>query len=353
MKDRLQKLLNRLKEESLDGLLVSLPANISYLSGFVSADAYLLVSKKESVYFTDSRYTEEVRPKLKSIASLKKINGSVFTLIADTCRGLGLKRIAFEERQMPYAEYKKIKENLKAKAYLIPSHNLIESLRQVKDAGEIEKIKEALRITGLALEFIGEFIRPGLKELEAAGELERFVRYQGAQEAAFNIIVASGPNSAYPHHRPGQRIIRKDDLVLVDIGVDYFGYKSDLTRVFFLDKIKGLNRRIYEIVLKAQAKAIGKIKPGVEINRIDSLSRNYIADKGYAKYFGHSLGHGIGLQTHEAPSISARNEGILAPGMVFTVEPAIYLPGKFGIRIEDMVLVTNKGCEVLSGFVHK
>jgi len=353
MRPRLQKLLNRLKEENLDGLIVSSCANISYLSGFVSADAYLLVSKKECIYFTDSRYTEEVRAKLKSLASLKRINGSAFGLITDTCRSLGLKRIAFEERHMPYAEYKKIKEGLKAKAYLIPSHNLIEGFRQVKDAREIKRIKEALRITSLALEFIREFIRPGLKELEVAGELERFIRYSGAGEAAFNIIVASGPNSAYPHHRPGQKIIRKDEPVLVDIGVDYFGYKSDLTRVFFLDKINSLTRRIYGIVLKAQAKAIASIKPGVEINRIDALSRNYIAGKGYAKYFGHSLGHGIGLETHEAPAISARNDAILVPGMVFTVEPAIYLPGKFGIRIEDMVLVTRKGCEILSGAIHK
>ncbi len=353
MKPRLQKLLSRLEQENLDGLIVSSPANISYLSGFVSSDAYLLVSKKECIYFTDSRYIEEVRLKLKSVASLKKIEGSVFSLIADTCIGLGLERVGFEERHLPYAEYKKIKEFFKAKLYLIPSHNLIENLRQVKDLEEIEKIREALRITGLALEFIKDFIRPGLRELEIAGELERFIRYNGAGQAAFDIIVASGPNSAYPHHRPGRSKTQNDQPLLIDLGVDCLGYKSDLTRVFFLDKIKSLNRRIYEIVLKAQTRAITRIKPGVEIARIDGLSRNYIADNGYAKFFGHSLGHGIGLETHEAPSISAKNDGILVPGMVFTVEPAIYLPGKFGIRIEDMVLVTEKGCEVLSVFVNK
>lgn len=353
MKDRLQKLLSRLKQENLDGLIVSSPANISYLSGFISSDAYFLVSKKERVYFTDSRYIEEVRPKLKSVASLQKINGSVFKLIADACIALNLKRVGFEERKIPYAEYKKIKESLKSKAYLIPAHNLIENLRQVKDPGEINKIREALRITGLALGFIKDFIRPGLTELEIAGEVERFIRYNGAGEAAFDIIVASGPNSAYPHHRPDRRKTQNNEPLLIDLGVDYSGYKSDLTRVFFLDKIKGLNRRIYEVVLGAQSRAIARIKSGIEIVRIDSLSRKYIADKGYAKFFGHNLGHGVGLETHEAPSISVRNDGILIPGMVFTVEPAIYLPGKFGIRIEDMVLVTKEGCEVLSGFIHK
>ncbi|MFH0855172.1 MAG: Xaa-Pro peptidase family protein [Candidatus Omnitrophota bacterium] len=353
MRPRIKNFLNRLKQENLDGFIVSSPANISYLSEFVSSDAYLLVSNKENIYFTDFRYAEEVRLKLKAVAGLKKINGSAFSLIADTCLKLGLGRIGFEQRHMPYAEYKRIKELLKPKAYFVPTHNLIENLRQLKGPDEIAKIREAARITGLGLDFIKGFIKPGLKEIEIAGELERFIRYNGASGAAFDIIVASGPDSAFAHHKPGQRRAQKDEPVLIDIGVDYSGYKSDLTRVFFLDKINGLTRSIYSLVLKAQSKAIEKIKPGMEIARIDALARNYISGKGYAKYFGHSLGHGIGLEIHEAPLVSAGNNGILIPGMVFTVEPAVYLPGKFGIRIEDMVLVTKQGCEVLSGSINK
>jgi Xaa-Pro aminopeptidase len=354
MKPRIKNFLSRLKQENLDGFIISLPENISYLAEFNCCDAYLLVSPKETFYFTDSRHTEAARLKLKTTKiTLKKINGSVFELISDTCRQMGLKRVGFEERHLPYAEYKKIKENLKTKVYLVPTHNLIENLRQIKEPGELEKIKEALKITGSAFDFIGRFIKPGIKELEVAAELERFIRYNGASQAAFDIIVASGPNSAYPHHAPGQRKIQKGEPLLIDVGVDYMGYKSDLTRVFFLDKINSLTRRIYDIVLKAQSKAINGIKPGIEIARIDALARNYIERCGFAKYFGHSLGHGIGLETHEAPSISAKNEGLLVPGMVFTVEPAIYLTNKFGIRIEDMVLVTKKGCEVLSGAINK
>jgi Xaa-Pro aminopeptidase len=353
MRARLQNFLSRLKQENLDGFIVSSPANISYLCGFTSCDAYLLVSQKEAVYFTDSRYAEEVRPKLKGLATLKKINGSVFEIIAAACRQLRLERIGFEGRHMPYAEYRRIKGYLRPGEYLVPSHNLIESLRQIKDRGEVEKIRAALKITGSALQFVKSCIRPGIKELEIAAELERFIRYEGAISAAFDIIVASGPNSAHPHHCPTSKKILAGEPVLIDIGVNYFGYKSDLTRVFFSDKINSLARRIYDIILKAQGKAIAKIRPGEEISRIDALARNYIADKGYAKFFGHSLGHGIGLETHEAPPIAAKFEGILLPGMVFTVEPAVYLPGRFGIRIEDMVLVTKKGCEVLSGFIHK
>jgi len=175
-------------------------------------------------------------------------------------------------------------------------------------------------------------------------ELERFIRYRGAANSAFEIIVAGGANSAFAHHIPGARKLRDRQNVLIDIGVDVCGYKSDLTRVFFLGKINSLTRRIFDIVRVAQDRAIARIRPGVVASYVDSASREFITKKGYGKYFGHNLGHGVGLEVHEAPHISPRSQEILRPGMVFTVEPAIYLPGKFGIRIEDMVLVTDKGC---------
>jgi Xaa-Pro aminopeptidase len=226
-------------------------------------------------------------------------------------------------------------------------------LRAIKRADEIAKIRKALKITALAIEFIRDFIRPGVKELEIAAELERFVRYQGAIGAAFDIIVASGANSCHPHHLPTSKRLADNDVVLIDLGVDYLGYKSDLTRVFFLGKINGLARRIYDLVLKSQEKAIKKIRPGVGADLIDAASRKYIDTKGYGKYFVHSLGHGVGINIHEDPCIASKSDDILREGMVFTVEPAVYLPGKFGIRIEDMVLVTKKGCEVLSGSINK
>jgi len=185
------------------------------------------------------------------------------------------------------------------------------------------------------------------------GEIERFIRYHGASDKAFDIIVASGPNSSFPHHIPSQRKLKKDEPVLIDIGVDYQGYKCDLTRIFFLDRIKGLNLKIYDIVREAQGRAIGKVGPGCKISEIDKASRQYIAEKGYAERFCHNLGHGIGLDVHEAPQISSGEDAFLETGMVFTVEPGIYLPNKFGIRIEDMILVTQEGNEVLSGSIHK
>ena len=353
MGHRLKNICPILEKQGLDGLLVCLPANITYLTEYTSRDSYLLVSKKQNVYFTDSRYIEEAKPELKGIAQIKQINGSLFKTISQTCLKLGLKHVGFEERYLPYAEYKKIRETLGKKIRLIPTHSLIEELRQVKDLKEQQRIRKAIRITADALKFIKKFISPGKKEIEIEAELERFIRYRGAGKSAFDIIVASGPNSSFPHHISSQREVKKNESVLIDIGVDYHGYKSDLTRVFFFGKINTLNRRIYDVARRAQDKAIEIIRPGVRASEIDKVSRGYIREKGYAEYFGHNLGHGVGLEVHEYPRISGNSETVLEPGMVFTLEPGIYLPNKFGVRIEDMVLVTKKGCEVLSGSVYK
>ncbi len=353
MISRIKKIYQKLKKENLDGFLVSFPANISYFTGYNSRDSYLLVSKKQNIYITDSRYTEEAKKSLKRVALVKQSNGSVFKIIADCCQALKSKRVGFEERYLPFAEYKKIEEELKGHIDLVPTHSLIENLRQIKDKEELNRIKKAIQITIAALRFIPKFILPGKREIEVAAELQHFIRYNGASASSFEIIVASGPNSSFPHHMTSQRKIKPNEPVLIDIGVDYQGYKSDLTRVFFLGKINSLVRRVYDIVLEAQGKAIAKIKPGVFINRIDKTARQHITQKGYGGFFGHNLGHGVGIEVHEEPHISAKAENKLVAGMVFTVEPGIYLPDKFGIRIEDMVLVTQKGCEVLSGALHK
>ncbi len=353
MNSRLKSIHSVLKQRGLDGLLVSLPANISYLSESLSRDAYLLVSLKENIYFTDSRYTEEAKVFLKGNALLKECNGFVFKHITEVILSLGIKKIGFEERYLPFAEFSKIKECARGKFDLIPTHSIVEDKRQVKDAQEIIKLRKATQITALALEHIKQFILPGVKEIEVVAELERFIRYQGARASAFDIIVASGPNSSQPHHLSGERKLKNNEPVLIDFGVDFQGYKSDLTRVLFLGKINILVRKVYEIVLKAQDLAIKRIRSGAEIAEIDRVAREYIAAQGYAECFTHNLGHGFGLEVHEAPHLSGREASAIKPGMTFTVEPGIYLPGKFGIRIEDMVLITTKGTEVISGAIHK
>ena len=353
MSPQIKKIYPKLEKAFCDGLLLSSPANISYLADFTSRDAYLLISKKENFYITDSRYIEEAKRNLAKIFTIKKINGSVFKLIAQLSRNLGLKNVAFEDRYLPFAEYVEIKKNLDKKIDFLPTHGLVEELRQIKSPQELQKIRKAIRITLGALKYIENLISPGKKEIEIAAELQRFIRYNGATNSSFDIIVASGPNSSFPHHITGQRKIRNNEPVLIDLGVDYLGYKSDLTRVFFFGKITSTFRRTYDIVARAKDLAIRKIKPAVRIKAVDTAARQYITQKGYGRFFGHNLGHGVGLEVHEAPCISGSENIRLKPGMVFTVEPAIYLGGKFGIRLEDMVLVTQKGAQVLSGTLHK
>ena len=333
-------------------MFLASPANISYLVGFKSRDSYLLVSKKKNIYFTDFRYIEEARLRLKGNAALARIDGPVSDLLAKACFGMRAKRVGFEENALTFAQYSKIRKALGGKAKLVSADGIVEGLRRVKDKQELKNIRKAIRITQKALKFIKGFIKPGRTELEIAAELERFIRRQGATGAAFDIIVASGPNSSYPHHVSGSRKIRKNEPVLVDIGVEYNGYNSDLTRVFFLGKIKVLAQKICAIVLESQKRAIYRIKAGVRASEVDAASRKCIADAGFGKFFGHSLGHGVGLEVHEKPRLSSKDNSVLMPGEVFTVEPAIYLPGRFGIRIEDMVLVTKKGCGVISGAIN-
>jgi Xaa-Pro aminopeptidase len=353
MNRRLDNLFRELYINSLDGIIVSLPSNISYLMDFISRDSYLLASPKGNFYFTDSRYSEEASCLLKGKAALKKANGSVFRAIADTCLELGLKTIGFEERHLPFAEYARLKKHLGKKTRVAPVHGLIEGLREIKEPCEVNKIKKALNIHSLALKHVEKIIRPGKKELEIVAEIERFIRYHGASGPAFDTIVASGPNSSRPHHLPTERKVKKNEPVLIDMGIAYQGYKTDLTRVFFSGKINNLCLKVYQIVLEAQKKAIEKIQAGEKISVVDAAARGHIAENGFAEKFSHNLGHGVGLDVHEEPNIGPKNTDEVSAGMIFTVEPAIYLPGKFGIRIEDMVLVTKKGCEVLSGSINK
>ncbi len=353
MNSRLKEILIKLGQKNLDALFISSPANISYLTKFPSRDSYLLISEKANFYITDSRYSEEARLGLKESIIIKEINTSLAKLIAEISLNFGFERIGFEEKHLSFAGYMKIKAGLNKRIELLPTSGLIEDSRQIKEPQEIKRIKRAIRITAAAFKFIEGFIRISQKEIELVAELQRFIRYHAATNCAFDIIVASGPNSSFPHHIPAQRKIKKREPVLVDMGIDFFGYKTDLTRVFFLDKITSYGRKIYDIILEAQARAVKKIKPGALTDEIDAAARQYITKRGYGGFFAHNLGHGVGLEVHEEPMISPKKSTPLKQGMIFTLEPAIYLPGKFGIRLEDMVLVTEKGCEVLSGAINK
>ena len=350
MSPRLSKLFAILAGDGIDGLLLNLPANISYLLGYLSRDSYLIASRKGLIYITDSRYTAEAKQCLAGIAQVVTYKGGLFETIGRSLTGLGLKRVGFEERYLTYAEFRSVKSNLQG-IDLLPCHGYVEVLRQIKDARETRTIRRASRIALDALEFIQDILQPGIREVEVAAELERFIRYEGALGPAFETIVAFGPNAAHPHHITSGRKLLAGEMALIDMGVAYEGYKSDLTRTFILGKITPLARKVYDVVRKAQEKAIKAVRPGVRTSSVDKVARAHIARNGFGAYFGHNLGHGVGLEVHEAPTLSSLKDTVLQPGMIFTVEPGIYLPGKLGVRIEDMVRVTEKGAEVLSGTI--
>ena len=346
---RFQNILKVLKAQRLDCLLLSNSPNVSYAAGFLAPDSYLIASANNLILITDFRYTADFRSKAKAPVEIIETRDGTFRTICETLRKNKLKKVGFESRHLSFAECQALLDLSKKKIAWIPLEETLEPLRQIKEAAEIELIKKAIQITEKTYNFIKPLLKPGIRELKLAAEIERFIRLQGATSAAFDIIVASGPNSSYPHASISPRIINKGEPVVIDLGVTYNGYKCDLTRTFFLGKINAIVREADMIVKEAQQRAIKAIKPDVPINLIDGAARNYISLKGFGDNFGHSLGHGIGLEVHEAPSINKRNKLLLKKGMIFTIEPGIYIPGSFGIRREDMVLVTDNGVEVLSG----
>jgi Xaa-Pro aminopeptidase len=262
-----------------------------------------------------------------------------------------VRRLGFEEDHCTVRQLKLLRKNAPAGIRLIGARHLVEALRECKQAEEIRHIKKALAVHEASFRYLKNVVRPGLSEHEVFLKLERFVKERGCG-FSFEPIVASGPNSCFPHARVTKRVIRANDIVLIDWGIDHKGYKSDLTRMFFLGRIPKLIRTVNDTVIAAQKKAIERIRHDVPIAQVDYQARNYLQKHGLARFFGHSLGHGVGLEIHESPRVSQFNKGRLKEGMIITVEPGVYLPGRFGIRIEDMVLVTKKGAQVLSGHIY-
>jgi len=345
---RIDRLRNRLKRKGINAIILSHPANVSYLTGFQTEESYLFVNESESLLITDFRYLAEYKNILKNseiqiietdkslIHSLKKIN-----------KRIGIKNLAFEEKYLNFFLYRELKKIFVKK--LVPTKEIVEYMRAIKDKEEISLIKKAISITMDTFRYIKKILRPGIREIELAAEIERYIRIKGATQASFDIIVASGPNSSFPHAKKTNRKLCNNEPILVDLGVDFQGYKSDLTRMFFLGKMSTLFKRVYNIVETAQKLAKKAIRSGIPLEYIDKKARGFISQKGFGDCFKHSLGHGVGLEIHELPKIAPKNKKKLKNGMVLTLEPAIYLNNKFGVRIEDMVLVTPNGAEVLSG----
>jgi len=349
---KINNCLEKIEKKGFQALLISNPTNISYLSNFRKADGYLLISRNAIIYFTNFIYAQEAR-RIKNWR-IKLSNTNIFDTVVKEIFKLKLKSICFEAKHLSYLEYKKLKEiHLKRRIKFSPVRDIVEGLRTIKDKKEISFLKNAIDVTLEAFTFIDEIANDNMSEKDLYIEIERFLKIKSDNELAFLPIVAFGKNTAFPHHLPSQVKLSKSKLFLIDLGARHCGYCADLTRVFFLGKMPTYLKKVYDVVKKAKDLAIKKIREGVRVKDVDKAARAFIEKKGFGKYFGHGLGHGIGMSVHEEPYINYKNDNILKEGMVVTIEPAIYLPGRFGIRIEDMVLVKSKRGEILSGYIHQ
>jgi len=352
--DRLRYLRVELAKRKLDGVLVTNPVNIGYMSGFSGSTAYVLVTGSEALLITDPRYTlraKEEAPGFEII--LAQGSGgypeALKSLFTERPR---LKTVAFEAGNMTVALYERLRKDVPDSVSWTATENLVEDLRLVKDAAEIAAIEAAIRLAQDAFREIKPQIKPGISERSVALILDHTMRMRGADEPAFETIVASGPLGARPHHTPSERLLQSGDLVTIDWGARLRGYCSDITRTLAIGGPYALGdeqRKIYEIVKEAQARAIAAMAPGKTGKDIDDVAREYIASQGYGDAFSHSLGHSLGRAVHDGPGLSFRSDKvILQPGMVMTVEPGIYVEGVGGVRIEEDVLISDYGCRVMT-----
>ena len=350
MSERLERLRGQLAGKGVDAVFITRAENRRYLSGFHGSAGYLLITAGAAVLATDFRYTEQAVAEAPDFEILR-ISNSLADWFPGLANDLGIKTLGFEAADVSFDYHRRLGQALKRKQVpvrLAPLHDLVETLRAVKNPGEIDLISRAAAIGDAAFNAVEPDIRPGLTELQVAWELEKSLRENGSEPLPFEIIVASGPNAALPHHRPSDRAICKGEAVVIDMGARYGGYASDLSRTICAGAPDDTFRKVYGTVLKAQTAAISQITAGVTGHRADSAARKVIRAAGYGEAFGHSLGHGVGLAEHELPRLGPGSHETLTDGMVFTIEPGIYLTGWGGVRIEDLFVMENGKARQLS-----
>ena len=341
-----QKIAARLESNGLDAVLLTGEANRFYGSGFHSAgtDGVALVTRKRAYYFTDSRYTEAAARYVQG-AQLREIGRGrgYAALIQEVIGEEQLRRVGFEDAYMTVQDYERYRKVLSCD--LVPATELLWDLRMVKDDEEMEAMVAAQRIAERALTDILEEIRPGVTEKEIAARLQYLMLHYGASDMSFDPIVVSGPNGSLPHGVPSERTIQRGEFVTMDFGCIKNGYCSDMTRTVAVGFVTEDMKTVYETVLRAQLAGIAAAKAGVTGRDIDAAARKVIEDAGYGRYFGHSFGHSLGVEIHEAPNAAPINDQPMPRGAVISAEPGIYLPGKLGVRIEDVIILREDGCE--------
>lgn len=337
-----------MRSTEADGLLVTHPANVTYLTGFTGDSSHLLLMPRGEIMISDGRYAQQLAEECPELdTEIRRPGVEMLPMVANVVGAAKVHKLAIEAASMTVAFWAGLSKQL-PQVEFVPTESLVEGLREVKDREEIAQIRAAIDLAERAFAVVRAGLRPDHTEKQIAHELEHQVRLFGGTGCSFTPIVGVGPRGALPHARLSNHRLEESDWVLIDWGARGELYVSDLTRILVTGRISPKLERVYGVVLKAQQAAIAAIRPGAVLKEIDAVARNVIADAGLGKYFTHGLGHGIGLEIHEGPRFAPNQEKKLKTGMVVTVEPGIYLPQWGGIRIEDDILVTRTGCEVLS-----
>lgn len=342
--ERIRKVRKKLKDIGIDALLVTNLYNLRYLTNFTGSTGLALITADKAYFVTDFRYTEQAAEEAIDFEIVKN-EGLIYKEVARLVEQDQIRKLGFEETDISYAIYKQLEELIETE--LVAVSGIVEKIREVKSEEEIAIIRKAVEITEKAYDYILGFVKVGVTEIEIANELDFYMRNLGATGVSFDTIVASGFRSAMPHGVASNKKIEKGDMVTIDFGCLYNGYVSDMTRTFAVGDPGEEMKKIYEIVYRANKKVTEAAKAGVTGAELDAIARDYITEQGYGEQFGHTTGHGIGLEVHEGPSISYRNEEPLVENNIITNEPGIYIPGLGGVRIEDDLVIKEDGNENL------
>lgn len=345
LKDRRSRLVSLFDREHLDCLLIEHLPNLRYLSGFSGSTGSLLLTRDSGWFICDSRYTLQARSEVAGLEIVEhsQRHGAVQALQ----REQGWQRIGFEAAHTVVSTQQELVRHL-PESTLVPVGVELDAIRDCKDQHELRALEEVAGLASAAFQAVIPLIRPGVTEAQLALELEFEMRRRGAEGRAFDFIVASGERGAMPHGRASSKQLASGELVTVDFGAVLNGYHSDETVTVSVGQPDERQREIYDLVLTAHDRAIAAVKPGMSCRELDAVARDYIQSLGFGDYFGHGLGHGVGLEIHEKPTLSPRSDAVLSPGMVVTIEPGVYIPGWGGVRIEDTVVVTDDGCRLLT-----
>lgn len=343
---RIDKLRKAMQEAQLEAVLITNEHNRRYISGFTGSAGYVVITLDEAYLLTDFRYMTQAPQQAKDLKVVEH-QPKVMNTVKDLLNAANITRLGFEQNDLSFGAYKGYQAEL-GSIELVPTDKLVEGLRMVKDEAELSIMQEAADLADQTFSYILTKLKPGVSEKEIALEIEMFIRKNGGTSTSFETIVASGERSALPHGKASDRLLGNNEFVKLDFGAYYKGYCSDITRTVVLGTPSEKHIEIYNIVLEAQMNCLKHLKPGMTGKEGDALTRDIIAKYGYADNFGHGTGHGLGMEVHEAPRLSLQGDIVLAPGMVVTVEPGIYLPGFGGVRIEDDVVITETGIKILT-----